>query len=433
MSIDRASFVPLHAQLKNLFQRQIMAGDWAAGAPMPSESALCGMYGVSRITVRRALSDLEAEGLIRRERGRGTFVAATAPRRGPTLGLLFGGLTQRTFGHRNDTAFGDMVHGAAEAASRRGALVHPMPVGDGDLETMLATPTVFRLTGLLVHLIRMFTEDTLRLLDATGVPYVLIKRRVPPDRANSVYSDDVSGGEAVTHHLLSLGHRRVGLLLGPSEVGVWVDRAGRLRPGARAGGRECRPRPGEGGPVPDGPGRLPGRGGPARRSRAADCDLRRKRLHRPWGIPRDPRTRPGAGAVGRGRRLWRQPVLGDDVPRPHHDRHAGVEARQRRLRPASGRHRRRGPTASPAGAALAVRDPAVDRVGSGGVERPAGPLVRPVPIGHRRHCCHRSRRHCCYRRRSCHRRSCHHHANPTSRTSSSSPTDQPPVRVEECP
>lgn len=236
MSIDRASFVPLHAQLKNLFQRQIMAGDWAAGAPMPSESALCRMYGVSRITVRRALSDLEAEGLIRRERGRGTFVAATAPRRGPTLGLLFGGLTQRTFGHRNDTAFGDMVHGAAEAASRRGALVHPMPVGDGDLETMLATPTVFRLTGLLVHLIRMFTEDTLRLLDATGVPYVLIKRRVPPDRANSVYSNDVSGGEAVTHHLLSLGHRRVGLLLGPSEVGVWVDRrAGYDRAHERAG------------------------------------------------------------------------------------------------------------------------------------------------------------------------------------------------------
>lgn len=224
MPIDRASFVPLHAQLKNLFQRHIMAGDWAPDATMPSEATLCGMYGVSRITVRRALSDLEAEGFIRRVRGRGTFVAASTPRNGPTIGLLFGGLTKRTFGRRNDAAFGDMVHGAAEAASRQGALVHPMPVGTGDLETMLASPTVCGLTGLLVHLTRTIAEDTLRLLDATGVPYVVIKRRLDPGRANCVYSDDVSGGEAVTRHLLSLGHLRVGLLLGPPEVGVWSDR-----------------------------------------------------------------------------------------------------------------------------------------------------------------------------------------------------------------
>mgnify|MGYP001318804522 CR=1 FL=1 len=236
MAIDRASFVPLHAQLKNLLQRHIMAGDWTQGSPMPSEATLCATYGVSRITVRRALSDLESEGFIRRERGRGTFVAASRPRRGPTLGLVFGGLSERTFGYRNDAAFGDMVCGAAEAAGKRGAVILPMPIGDGELETTLASPTVCQMTGLLVHLTQAFSDDTLRLLDATGVPYVVVKRRLPAHRASCVYSDDVSGAEVVTRHLISLGHRRIALLLGPAAVGVWEDRrAGYERAHERAG------------------------------------------------------------------------------------------------------------------------------------------------------------------------------------------------------
>lgn len=242
MTVDRSSFVPLHAQLKNLLQRRIMGGEWAAEQPIPSEPALCERYGVSRITVRRALSDLEAEGFLRRERGRGTFVAASRPTRGPTLGLLFGGLTERRFGHRNDAAFGEMVFGAAEAASKQGAVVYPMPVGDGDLATMLASPTVCRLTGLLVHLTRRFEEDILRQLDATGVPYVVVKRRLPPDRSSCVYADDISGADTATHHLLSLGHTRIGMLPGPPEVGVWDDRLEGYRSALRRAGVRYDPR-----------------------------------------------------------------------------------------------------------------------------------------------------------------------------------------------
>lgn len=223
-AIDRSSFIPLHAQVKNNLQRQILAGTLAPGSALPSEAALCRGYSVSRITVRRALADLEADGLVRRVAGRGTYVAAEAERFGPTIGVLFGGLTDRTFGYHNDVAFGDMIGGAAEAASRRNASVYPLPLEEDGLKLALATPATNRVDGLLVHLARAFTEPMLATLDDAARPYVVVKRRLGVTRASSVFSDDRSGAAAITRHLVERGHRRIALILGPAEIGVWEDR-----------------------------------------------------------------------------------------------------------------------------------------------------------------------------------------------------------------
>jgi DNA-binding GntR family transcriptional regulator len=55
-------------------REQIHAGTLAAGAVLPSEHVLCRWHGASRNTVRRALADLEREGLITTEHGKGRFV-----------------------------------------------------------------------------------------------------------------------------------------------------------------------------------------------------------------------------------------------------------------------------------------------------------------------------------------------------------------------
>src|SRR5579862_4265756 len=80
MTLDRRSFVPLYVQLKNALERRIVGRELAPGEVLPSEPSLGRQYGVSRITVRQALEDLEADGLIRREPGRGTFVTAAVSR-----------------------------------------------------------------------------------------------------------------------------------------------------------------------------------------------------------------------------------------------------------------------------------------------------------------------------------------------------------------
>ncbi len=74
-TLDRTSPVPLHHQLKQYLYEQIVGGFWKPNELIPSEQELQQQFGLSRITVRRALSDLVNEGLLVRERGRGTFVA----------------------------------------------------------------------------------------------------------------------------------------------------------------------------------------------------------------------------------------------------------------------------------------------------------------------------------------------------------------------
>ena len=63
------------ARLRDALARDLREGRWQPGEKLPTERAFGAQYGVARNTVRRALDALEAEGLIRRHVGRGTFAA----------------------------------------------------------------------------------------------------------------------------------------------------------------------------------------------------------------------------------------------------------------------------------------------------------------------------------------------------------------------
>ncbi len=73
--IVRTSKLPFYHQLHEILRAKIVRGDWQPGSMIPTESEIVQQYKVSRITARAALDELVQEGLIYRERGRGTFVA----------------------------------------------------------------------------------------------------------------------------------------------------------------------------------------------------------------------------------------------------------------------------------------------------------------------------------------------------------------------
>lgn len=71
---DRRRPEPLWHQAEMALRSLIERGEWSSGSQIPNEDRLCDMLGISRITVRHALRNLEEAGLLRREHGRGTFV-----------------------------------------------------------------------------------------------------------------------------------------------------------------------------------------------------------------------------------------------------------------------------------------------------------------------------------------------------------------------
>jgi GntR family histidine utilization transcriptional repressor len=70
----RAAASP-YARVKQFIRSGLLRGRWPPGALMPSEAELVGQFGVSRMTVNRALRELQSEGLVERVQGVGTFAA----------------------------------------------------------------------------------------------------------------------------------------------------------------------------------------------------------------------------------------------------------------------------------------------------------------------------------------------------------------------
>jgi len=74
-AVDGTLAMPLYHQVYLILKQNIREGTYGPGAALPIEQQLCDSFKVSRITIKRAMQQLAAEGLIVRQRGRGTFVS----------------------------------------------------------------------------------------------------------------------------------------------------------------------------------------------------------------------------------------------------------------------------------------------------------------------------------------------------------------------
>ena len=95
------NFVPRYYQVYGMIQQRLREGEWSPDRPMPTEQEFAEIFGVSRVTVRKALNMLEEEHLVVRQQGRGTFALSPPRRLGPAN---FGGLLENVAEFEQNTS-----------------------------------------------------------------------------------------------------------------------------------------------------------------------------------------------------------------------------------------------------------------------------------------------------------------------------------------
>lgn len=194
--------VPLYHQMEQHLLERLRSGDFPPGAVLPTEERLGHVYGVSRITVRKALDSLAQQGAIVRRRGIGSFAAERTP--GIHSIRLSGSLDeflQSAVQLRSRALALEAVAADREVASAL-ALVPGEPVTRLELVSSSAE-------GPLAHLIIFFPEAIGRLLtvaDVTGdVPVVrMVERKLSTSvtRAEQLILPDIADTD--TAELLGL-------------------------------------------------------------------------------------------------------------------------------------------------------------------------------------------------------------------------------------
>ena len=113
-----AQAMALYEQVKDHISRKIQEGIWRAGDRLPSENELVTQFGISRMTVNRALRELVEQGRIVRVAGVGSFVAEDKPQ--STLlqiANLAGEIRQRGHDYRCDVLAVERISATLEVAA----------------------------------------------------------------------------------------------------------------------------------------------------------------------------------------------------------------------------------------------------------------------------------------------------------------------------
>ena len=218
---------PKHRQVYQTLQRQIQSGQWRAGDRLPSEVELVRTFGASRITVGRAVRDLQTAGLVERRAGSGTYVKAASITGGLSFGLLIPDLGETEI-------FEPMCQGMmASPLAREHALVwgsvHSGSTAKEEHAWQLCRQYIDRrVSGVFFAPLEVTprTDDVnqriVSALDGARIPVVLLDRSpFPyPERGHHdlVGIDNRRAGFAITEHLARQGCRRIAFVALPNAA-----------------------------------------------------------------------------------------------------------------------------------------------------------------------------------------------------------------------
>ena len=211
-SVDLDSPLPRYYQVYSSLEERIRSGEFRPGDALSSERQLAADYGVSRLTIVKALDILVDGGLLDRQHGRGNFV--TAPSK------VAVGWEERRIAFcvpaPSESYIFATLRGAMQTAMRHHFLLEVVQTGDGPQEVEVIQNLRARGVDGLV----LFSRSTHKNRDlyaemvADGYPFVMVDRYCRDAHPDVVVFDDECAGYDLTTTLIRKGHRRVALLVG---------------------------------------------------------------------------------------------------------------------------------------------------------------------------------------------------------------------------
>jgi GntR family transcriptional regulator, arabinose operon transcriptional repressor len=219
------SISPKYQQVYTALRKEIQSGRLKKGDRLPSEAELVRRFGASRITVGRAVRDLQVAGLVERRAGSGTFVRRPQSARALSFGLLIPDLGETEI-------FEPICQGMmASPLAHEHALIWGSPSGSSKEEHawQLARQYIDRgVSGVFFAPLELSTakddinDRIARALDVARIPVVLLDRTVVPypgrGHHDLVGIDNRRAGYVITEHLLRLGSRRIAFLAMPNAA-----------------------------------------------------------------------------------------------------------------------------------------------------------------------------------------------------------------------
>lgn len=209
---------PLYQQIVEQLTARIESGSYRAGDKLPSERALCHEYGVSQITVRRALRDLAHAGRVYSRHGLGWYVGRVATEARPEVAIVVTG---------QDALLDGLLPVCMAALGRAGIRAQALYCGDGEagaqgmqslLDGLAPRAVLWGVAGPEQELASRYRA----LSEESGLPSLLLPRLVEGLDLPAVVLDEGEGVSQITAHLLDQGHRRIAYIGGdPALAEGW--------------------------------------------------------------------------------------------------------------------------------------------------------------------------------------------------------------------
>ncbi len=206
---------PLYAQIAEHLIQLINAGHYHPNDKIPTEMELAEQFGVSRITTKRALLELETRGYIYRKRGSGSFVKELPVPPAPIVSHDSPHARRHLSIVLPYVDAGKDLHyfrGVADYIEKQGIMLSLHFTdwrADKERDVLLHLRN-YGTGGIIWYPVNSINNaDIAHILHLEGHPVVLLDQYFDGLTVPSVVSDNKAGGYAATEHLIKLGHRRI--------------------------------------------------------------------------------------------------------------------------------------------------------------------------------------------------------------------------------